>query len=186
MAMQLASAVVKLFDHPVEGMLAALPEAASPLWEGARFRQNVYKPHSVTRSIVFDWLDNSWRPGKPFIVLRADYLPANLVAAVSPCAAALERRLNGKVAKLMLAELAPGGEVAEHRDVGPALVMVHRCHLPVVTNKDVSFLVDGEDFYLAPGIAYEFDNTRRHAVRNRSDSRRVHLICDIMPRELTG
>jgi aspartyl/asparaginyl beta-hydroxylase (cupin superfamily) len=103
---------------------------------------------------------------------------------VSVFAAALEKRLNGKVAKLMLAELAPGGEVTAHKDARPALVMVHRCHLPILTNKDVSFFVDGRDYYLEPGIAYEFDNTRLHAVHNRSATRRVHLMCDIMPSEL--
>jgi len=178
---KLANAVERLFDHPVDDILAAMPEASAPLWDVAQFRQKMFKAHSVTRSIVFNWLDNNWHPGQPFIVLRADYLPAQLVSAASVFAAALEKRLNGKVAKLLLAELAPGGKVTEHKDAGPALVMVHRCHLPIVTNKDVSFFVDGKDYYLEPGIAYEFDNTRPHAVHNRSDTRRVHLMCDIMP-----
>jgi aspartyl/asparaginyl beta-hydroxylase (cupin superfamily) len=182
--MQLANAVEPLFDHPVDDILAAMPEASAPLWNAAQFRQNMFKAHSVTRSVVFNWLDNNWRPGQPFIVLRADHLPAQLVSAVSVFAAALEKRLNGKVAKRMLAELAPGGEVTAHKDAGPALLVVHRCHLPIVTNKDVSFFVDGRDYYLEPGIAYEFDNTRLHAVHNRSATRRVHLMCDIMPSEL--
>ena len=53
-----------------------------------------------------------------------------------------------------------------------------------MTNNDVSFFVDGRDYYLEPGIAYESDNTRLHAVHNRSATRRVHLMCDIMPSEL--
>lgn len=179
--MRLANAVVPLFEHPVRDILAALPEAESPLWDAARFRQRTYGAHAATRSIVFDWLDNGWRPGRPFIVVRADHLPAALTDAVTACAEALERRLDGKVAKLMLAELASGGAVTPHRDAGDALILVHRCHLPIVTDAEVSFYVDGEDFKLEPGIAYEFDNTRVHAVENRSDRRRVHLICDIMP-----
>jgi aspartyl/asparaginyl beta-hydroxylase (cupin superfamily) len=184
--MRLPSAVVQLFDYPIDDIVAALPGPADPLWDAAQFRQQIFKPHSLTRSIVFNWLDNAWRPGQPFIVLRADRPPRQLTAAVDACATALEKRLGGKVAKLMLAELAPGGVVGEHVDAGAALTRVHRCHVPVVSNKDVDFLVDGERFYLEPGIAYEFDNTRKHGVHNRSETPRVHLICDIMPNELVG
>jgi aspartyl/asparaginyl beta-hydroxylase (cupin superfamily) len=184
--MRLPSAVVPLFDYAVDDILAALPPPADPLWNAAQFRQHIFKPHSVTRSIVFNWLDNAWRHGQPFLVLRADRPPSELTAAVASCATALEKRLNGKVAKLMLAELAPGGSVAEHVDAGAALTCVHRCHVPVVSNEDVDFIVDGERFNLKPGIAYEFDNTRKHGVHNRSETPRVHLICDIMPNELIG
>jgi hypothetical protein len=179
--MRLADAVVPLFEHPVGDILAALPQADSPLWDAARFRQRTYEAHRATRSIVFTWLDNAWRPGRPFIAVQAGNLPAALTSAVAACASALERCLDGKVAKLMLAELAPGQAVAPHRDRGAALILVHRCHLPIVTDAEVSFYVDGEDFKLEPGVAYEFDNTRMHAVENRSGRRRVHLICDIMP-----
>jgi aspartyl/asparaginyl beta-hydroxylase (cupin superfamily) len=183
--MRLASAVIALFEHPVDDILAAMPEARSSYWDAAAFRQRSYAEHSATRSIVFDWLDNDWQPGSPFIVLRAGNLPADLVRAANACASALERHFNGKVAKLMLAELAPGAAVAPHRD-SKALVLGHRCHLPIETNNDVSFRVDGEDFKLAVGTVYEFDNTRVHAVENRSERRRVHLICDIMPVHLVS
>jgi aspartyl/asparaginyl beta-hydroxylase (cupin superfamily) len=184
--MRLASAVVPLFDYPVQDILAVLPAPSDPLWDVAQFRQQVFKPHSTTRSIVFNWLDNAWQPGHPFVVLRADRPPRDLTAAVASCADALEQRLGGKVAKLMLAELAPGGAIAEHVDNSAALTSVHRCHVPIVSNHDVDFIVDGERFYLEPGIAYEFDNTRRHGVHNRSATRRVHLIGDIMPNALIG
>jgi len=182
--MRLARAVMRLFDYPVDDILAALPPAESELWVGAQFRQKIFRPHSVTRSIVFHWLDQAWVPGSPFIVLRSHYAPRELDAAVSACAAALEQRLDGKVAKLMLAELAAGAAVPAHKDVSPRLTSVHRCHVPVVTNSDVYFYVDDENYFLEPGVAYEFDNTRKHAVENRSGTSRVHLICDIMPASL--
>jgi hypothetical protein len=182
--MRLANAVVPLFDYPVHDIVAALPEAGSPLWDSATFRQR-FDAHRATRSIVFNWLADAWRPGQPFIVVQAGNLPGDLTAAVTACADALAEHFDGKVAKLLLAELAQGGAVAPHRD-GGVLAFVHRCHIPVETNGDVSFYVDGEDFKLQPGIAYEFDNTRMHAVENRSDRRRVHLICDIMPSVLVS
>jgi aspartyl/asparaginyl beta-hydroxylase (cupin superfamily) len=51
----------------------------------------------------------------------------------------------------------------------------------VVTNPDVSFVIDDVDHRLAAGRCYEFDNTRPHMVANRGATRRVHLICDVLP-----
>ncbi|HZD92413.1 MAG TPA: aspartyl/asparaginyl beta-hydroxylase domain-containing protein [Pseudolabrys sp.] len=184
--MPLDRPLVRLFDHPVQDILSALPDSGSPSWDDARFRQKAYSAHSTTRAIVFYWLPNHWVAGTPVVVLRKPDAPKPLMEAVSAVAVALEQRLDGKVAKLMLAELAPGAKAARHRDKAPALTAVHRCHFPVLTNKDVSFMVDDEDFYLEPGVVYEFDNTRMHGVRNRSDRPRVQLICDIMPAALLG
>lgn len=179
--MRLTEAVVPLFPYPVDDILATLPPTSAPAWDSARFRQGLYRHHSATRSIIFNWLDNNWQPGAPFVALRAQYPAADLAAAVWACADALAARFKGPVAKLMLAELGSGSSVPEHVDKVPALTAVHRCHLPIVTNPDVDFIVDGQRFYLEPGVVYEFDNTRKHGVKNRSAVPRVHLICDIMP-----
>lgn len=181
--MHLASAVVPLFEHAVDGIVAALPEPDSPLWESG-IRRHGEDAHRTTRAIVFKWLSNNWRPGRPFMVGATGNLPPDLTDAVSACAGALERRLDGKVAKLVLAELAPGRAITPHRDRGSALALVHRCELPVVTSEGVSFVVDGEEFDLRAGTVYEFDNTRVHAVANHSARRRIDLICDIMPAHL--
>jgi hypothetical protein len=182
--MRLPSSVVALFDYPVDDLVAVLPAAESPLWDKARFRQNAYDVHSQTRSIVFSWLDNSWRPGENLVVFDSDWGQAKLSAAVRACVARLLAHRPGKVAKLMLAELAPGTVIHEHTDQAPSLTLVHRCHVPIVTNEDIVFSIDRMHYYLAPGKAYEIDNTRRHAVENRSTQRRVHLICDIMPQNM--
>ncbi len=182
--MHLASAVVPLFEHAVDGIVAALPEPGSPLWDAASVRRHGEDAHRTTRAIVFKWLSNNWRPGRPFMVIAPSGLPSGLTDAVLACAGALERRLDGKVAKLMLAELAPGRAITPHRDRGSALALVHRCELPIVTNDNVSFVVDDEDFKLQAGTVYEFDNTRIYAVSNHGDQRRIDLICDIMPAHL--
>jgi hypothetical protein len=118
---------------------------------------------------VFKWLTNDWRPGGSFIVMSGNNLPPALVSAVSDVATALESHFDGRLATLMLAELVPGGEIVEHRDMRPALTAVHRCHLPVVSNKDVSFVVDGHDYYLGAGHRVR---VRQHAPARRTKSRR--------------
>jgi len=179
--MRLGSAIIPLFDYPLADILAALPAPSSPLWDMAPFRQNRYRAHEATRSIVFNWLPNAWRPGEAPATIRLAYPPAPLSDAVWAFAEHLRRHRVGVVAKLVLAELAPGERIRAHSDEAPALTLAHRCHLPIVSNEGVSFRIEREPHRLKPGTCYEFDNTRLHAVRNDGDAPRVHLICDILP-----
>lgn len=179
--MKLPERLVRVLDYPVDGLLAALPAAAAPAWDVNTYRQTRHQVHRETRSIIFDWIDDAWQPGQRPVVTRLDPGVPALEAAADACAAALNARYRGKVIRLMLAELAPGGQIAPHRDGGAGTVLVHRLHLAVVSNPGVKFYIDEIPHYLEPGIVYEFDNTRRHAVVNESDRPRVHLMCDILP-----
>jgi hypothetical protein len=179
--MRLPTGVLALGACRIDDLVTALPEADSPVWNKARFRQDDHDVHARTRSIVFSWLDNAWQPGDPMVVVEADWGEPKLAAAVRACAAELLQRRPGKIAKLVLAELSPGAVIKAHVDDVDALTLAHRCHVPIVSNEQVVFSIDGIPYYLEPGKAYEIDNTRRHAVENRSAQRRVHLLCDIMP-----
>lgn len=177
--MQLSSALVPLFDHPLADLLAALPPQTSPEWDKHQLRQG-FAVQSATRSIMLRWLSNDWRPGEPPLVMRASESGALTDAALA-VAGRLQAYFGGTVAKLFLAELPAGAVIEPHRDKADALTHAHRCHLPVLTNDGAVMTIGDEDFHLAAGTAYEFDNTRRHGVRNGGTGRRVHLICDILP-----
>jgi len=177
---QLPSALVPLFDYPIAGLLKDLPEHDSPEWDKHRHRQQAFAQQRATRSIVLRWLSNDWQPGQEPIVLRATS-PSPLTSAAEAFAQRLQSHFGGVIAKLFLAELPVGGEIPPHRDLAAALTRSHRCHLPILTNPDTLMTIGDEAFHLEPGIAYEFDNTRTHAVRNAGETRRVHLICDILP-----
>ena len=182
--MKLPERLVRLFDFPVGDILAAMPDRRSPVWDANPYRQTRHQVHRQTRSIIFDWIEDTWQPGQKAVVTRAaNGLPA-LERAADAFAAKLKERYDGKVIRLLLAELAPGGEITPHRDGGYGTVLVHRLHLPVVSNPHVKFFIDDIPHFLEPGIAYEFDNTRRHAVTNESDQPRIHLMCDILPAQL--
>jgi hypothetical protein len=179
--MKLDEPLKALFDRSVSQFAKLLPPSENALWDMAGDRANRYAVHAETRSIVFKWLENGWQPGTPAIVRDYDYAPRPLIQQAEAVAAKLAAHHRGKVVKLMLAELQPGCAITAHRDVSPALFMSHRCHLPIVSNPDVDFEVDGVNFHLEPGKVYELDNTRMHAVANRGQTTRVHLICDVMP-----
>jgi len=182
--MKLPERLIKVFDYPVDDILAAMPGLSAPVWDANPYRQNTHKVHSQTRSLIFDWMPDAWLPGQKAVVTRTNNgLPA-LERAMDACASRLNERYRGKIIRLMLAELVPRGKITPHRDGGAGTILVHRLHVPVITNPDVKFYIDDVPHYLEPGVAYEFDNTRRHAVDNDSDQPRVHLMCDILPAEL--
>ena len=97
--------------------------------------------------------------------------------------AALQRVANsfgGKIMNVSLASLGPGGSVKEHRDISGGLPMgVARFHVPIVTHRDVEFVVDRKRVFMAPGEVWTLDTTYRHKLRNRSSIVRVHLIVDV-------
>ena len=169
-----------IFDYPIADILAAMPPEDSPLWEKERLRQQRFRVHSQTRSIIFAWLENDWQPGMPLDIQRPE-VPEVLGRAVADFEAALLDRRPGTVVKSMLAEVPAGKCVYPHVDRSACLVLSHRCHLPVLTSDEVDLDVDAKTYHLQVGTVYELDNTRLHGVRNLSDRRRVHLICDVMP-----
>ena len=181
--MQLPERLIRLFDCPITDVLAAMPAPSSPLWDLNPYRQNTHQVHRQTRSIIFEWINDDWQPGQKAMVQTTAHDP-NLTKAVYSAADALNARYRGKIIRLMLTELGPHAKIAPHRDGGAGVVLVHRLHVPVVSNPGVKFFIDDIAHYLEPGIAYEFDNTRRHGVDNDSDSPRVHLMCDILPASL--
>ena len=88
---------------------------------------------------------------------------------------------NGFIVRMMLAKLIAGGKILSHTDVGFSLQNTHRVHVPIVTNDQVDFFVGGEKKNMRAGELWEINNASAHAVENRSDEDRIHLIVDWMP-----
>ena len=61
--MKLSERLVRLFDYPVDDILAAMPPPSSPVWDLNPYRQNRHQVHRETRSIIFEWIndDLGWR-----------------------------------------------------------------------------------------------------------------------------
>lgn len=78
-----------------------------------------------------------------------------------------------------MAKLIPGGNIRKHKDVGRFLELCHRVHIPLKSNPDVGYFVDGKRYYWEPGNIYEFDNTLNHSVQNYSKEDRIHLLVNL-------
>jgi len=178
--MQLAQPLQHLFAWPIDALLAATPGAEDPVWDAFSARQARFAVHNQTRSINLVWSEGWSGEGEPE-VLRLGYAPVGLRDAADDCARAIADHFGGVVTRLILAELGVGTMIPPHRDSGPLLTLVHRCHLPILTNPAVSFTVDKVDHHLLAGEVYELDNMRVHSVSNAGTERRVHLICNVLP-----
>ena len=151
----------------------AIPEA---VWNAEdRDKPNRFGALDATRHIIFrfvsnflDWRDSYDRP------LWAEWKP--LLEPILTAATAEYGYAHGAFPRVMLARMAPGGVIHPHRDENPAAKWPHKIHVPIQTNDDVTFYVDGVGYTLAEGEAVEVNNMGVHAVKNLGTSDRIHLI----------
>jgi hypothetical protein len=159
--------------EPLRNAVLALPEA---VWDA----ENASKPNrfgalDATRHIIFRFVSNfrDWRQSydRPLWNHWRKRLEPVLGAATADYG---YRR--GAFPRVMLARMAPGGLIHPHRDENPAAKWPHKIHVPILTNQNVSFYVDGVGYQFAEGEAVEVNNMGLHAVENRGSTERIHLI----------
>lgn len=81
-----------------------------------------------------------------------------------------------------LLRLGPGGSIREHRDDDLGIPDADlRLHVPIVTDAQVDFLLDGERVPMQPGECWFLDLCRPHRVENHGGADRVHLVLDARP-----
>jgi hypothetical protein len=157
-----------------------LREAALALPEAVWDAENAGKPNQfgalgTTRHIVFRFVSNflDWRESydRPLWNEWKGLLEPVLAAATTPYE--YER---GAFPRVMLARMAPGGVIHPHRDENPAAKWPHKVHIPLQTNDNVDFYVDGVRYHFAEGEVVEVNNMGVHAVENRGLTDRIHLI----------
>ncbi len=85
------------------------------------------------------------------------------------------------VRTVRLMRLAAGSVIKEHEDFELDVADgFARIHVPVVTNPDVDFRLNGERVVMAPGEAWYLRLSDRHSVTNGGNTARVHLVIDLV------
>ena len=160
--------------------ITALKQAVLALPEAVWTAENEGKPNRFdalehTQHIVFRFVSNfqDWRSSydRP---LWAEWQP--LLEPVLAQATADYGYARGVYPRVMLARMQPGGVIQPHRDANPAAKWPHKIHVPLKTNEQVIFFVEGIGYHLAEGEAVEVNNMGVHSVSNPSDADRIHLI----------
>lgn len=85
------------------------------------------------------------------------------------------------VTRLALVRLEAGGHIAPHIDGQPMAMKAHRLHIPLSNAEGVEYKVDGKKFKMRKGRMYDFNNRKRHSVRNLTKRPRVNLFVDVYP-----
>lgn len=153
----------------------------------ARLEQADWIDHMVRRNYAGDWQVVPLRmvagATHPVMMIYADPGATAFVdapaLALCPAFAAVLASLRCPLQTVRLMRLAPGSTIHEHRDhdlsadQGKA-----RLHMPVTTNADVDFRLNGVRVAMAPGELWYLRLADPHSVANRGTTDRVHLVID--------
>jgi hypothetical protein len=86
-----------------------------------------------------------------------------------------------------LMRLSPGSVIKEHHDNDLSFEQgMVRIHIPVVTNADVDFRLNGVRCAMAAGSSWYLRLSDPHSVANRGVSDRVHLVIDAVVNDWVG
>ena len=65
----------------------------------------------------------------------------------------------------------PGTKLINHQDSPDKI----RVHIPIHTNDQSKWIIDGEEFHMEPGWAYLVNTTLIHSLENKGTTDRIHL-----------
>lgn len=149
-------------------------------WTLDTSRQEMYKEHKDTFTYMLQDFSLDWEPGKAF-EYKSKYIDKKDMDIVQPIVNKLLSLYNGVTGRIMYINLPSKKYVPPHKDGGFYLKNVRRFHIPILTNRDVVYIINGEHKNMAEGECWEINNLAHHAVFNNSNEDRVHLVIDILP-----
>jgi len=148
------------------------------LWdEEDKKKPNKFECFKTTRHIIFQYpVDLSDHTKSKYLPLWKDWK-----SLLKPIINEVTRSYNfkqGKTARIMLANIMPGGVIGKHIDQNASADVPHKIHVPLQTDKLAKFYEEDSSYYLEYGYAYEVNNKILHGVKNESNNERIHLIFD--------
>eukprot|EP00929_Paragymnodinium_shiwhaense_P001047 TRINITY_DN101276_c0_g1_i1.p1 TRINITY_DN101276_c0_g1~~TRINITY_DN101276_c0_g1_i1.p1 ORF type:complete len:326 (+),score=65.55 TRINITY_DN101276_c0_g1_i1:148-1125(+) len=164
-------------------ILEKLKQTGEDVWLEDHFRQQKFKVHSQTNSILFVWRKNlmtdteekpHWAEWKS--LLEPAIRQAAKYYGYDPDAV--------DVWKAMLARLPPGASIAPHPDAAPALNFPHRIHWAISGEDGVRTMIGRDELPIRDGQLFEFNNIPKHSVSNEGQNHRIHAIFDLVPKKL--
>lgn len=150
-------------------------------WNSYKFRQERYKDHSETRTIPIIWCEKfkevkKWEPYYSIFENDIKSLEEYIKENISP---------SGRMMSAILINLPAGKSIGRHIDanpIGDRFNRCHRIHIPITTNKDCLFEIDGEYMNMKEGEVWEINNIKKkHSVSNSGKTDRIHLLIDWDP-----
>lgn len=108
----------------------------------------------------------------------SDWVDTPRMAECSAIAEALAR-FEAPLGAVRLMRLGPGSQIHEHHDADlSAEFGMARLHIPISSNAQVIFRVNGVPVEMNPGECWYLRLSDRHSVDNRGTTARIHLVID--------
>jgi len=170
-----------------EPLVRAVEAIGDDAWLEHSYRQETFHPHRKTQTIPLIYDDDARHTDPTTWPRYAQIEPVlqpvlGKIRAANPPVGA--KGDDGYFVRIILTRLNPHAWINRHRDGGDTLLRSHRNHLAITTNPLVEFEVGDEIRHIAPGEIWEINNRDEHAVRNKSDQARIHMILDyVVPGE---
>ncbi|HSB74281.1 MAG TPA: aspartyl/asparaginyl beta-hydroxylase domain-containing protein [Terriglobales bacterium] len=164
---------------PLVAEIAAHPE----VWNQHKLRTESYgTPHTQVSDIWVRY--NPWRnfngDAAAFVLEphESEWYPvAESIPAVVRLIDQVMQEVGGKeLGGVLITKVPPGGEVAPHIDQGWHSRYYEKFAVQLLGNQDQVFWFEDCELRPEPGDLYTFDNSKLHAVYNRSDEDRMTLI----------
>ena len=123
-----------------------------------------------------------WAPGGNLLEQRSrgEAYAKTIAALVSPYFVDVMARFACEKQRVRLMRLRPGGHIFRHSDPIHEVAGLVRFHVPIRTNPEVRFVVNGQRLALLPGEVWNIDVRFPHEVQNLGDAHRVHLVLDLV------
>ena len=163
----------------VQALRARVERLSEKAWsqEDAR-KENDFFCFYHTRHIIFRFIHENQSPFRCYD--RPGWLVWKpLLLPVMAQAAARYGYAEPIYPKAMLARLAAGHGIDEHIDAEPSNPLVHKIHVPLVTNPRATLTVAGAEFHLLAGRAWEINNLAPHSAFNGGEQDRIHFIFEV-------
>mgnify|MGYP003140469387 CR=1 FL=1 len=161
-------------DYDTSNLLEFIDGLTNDEWTQWTFKQNSYaRVHHNTNTIPV-LVDHEYelRRGKEtkyYKLLESEILKIEEVIKTTLG--------DGTTLRIEIAKLKSNTIIPEHVDTGNSLVVNSRIHLPLITNKNCVFKVNGVEKVIPVGELWEINNGSLHGVTNLGEDR-VHMIID--------
>ena len=123
--------------------ILSLDESA---WNSNTYRQNEYKQHRSTRSLVLLFTDSEGWPDIEVTQENGWDLLSDVAVPIMDKILAEFYPKGGNIIRAMVANLPAGEVITTHVDGHPSFHAGHRIHIPITTNHRVRFMVSGNGF----------------------------------------
>ena len=179
--MDIGSTVRELGEVSSAAALAAsVFQLPDEVWFENTRRQEDYDVHRQTESLILLFCESDWPEVEVSVCEGWKHLSRQALPVMNEILESHYPR-RGVILRAMVAKLLPHGTIKGHTDRHPSFAGSHRIHVPLLTNPDVIFQIDGKQVTMNVGHGYEINNQKLHAVHNGGDVARLHFIFDYAP-----